>query len=221
MTLPNYLRLATPSAGGRLCPLLSIYQFEYVITGVGSLAAAKQVMAQLRSKAAAIPSVGCIHVNLMAPFGGGTAADLGVDSVSQYGWMKTVSGTAFPQEDYLKVQAQAVALWDTFTNAFGVPYIPSVSVAWDPSPRCVVTDAFDNIGYPWGSTWRSTPAQWQSSLEMAKSYLQKRCNDTSPTAYCPPLLINAWNEWSEGAFLEPDVAQGTARLDAVRAVFGH
>ncbi len=34
------------------------------------------------------------------------------------------------------------------------------------------------------------------------------------------VLINAWNEWTEGCFLLPEERTGTARLEAVKRTFG-
>ncbi|MBK5196142.1 MAG: glycoside hydrolase family 99-like domain-containing protein, partial [Proteiniphilum sp.] len=34
------------------------------------------------------------------------------------------------------------------------------------------------------------------------------------------ITINAWNEWSEGSYLEPDTTWEYGYLEAVRNVFG-
>ncbi len=62
----------------------------------------------------------------------------------------------------------------------------------------------------------STPALYESWLQGAINYA-----DENPFQDEPLVFINAWNEWAEGAYLEPDVHYGHAYLNATkRAVHG-
>ncbi len=63
----------------------------------------------------------------------------------------------------------------------------------------------------------STPEKFESWLRYCIHYAR-----TNPIFEENIVAINAWNEWAEGAYLEPDVHYGAAYLNAVaRAVYGH
>ena len=59
-----------------------------------------------------------------------------------------------------------------------------------------------------------------------QTYMDKTCGAAAQdgadaaSAWCPPLIINAWNEWSEGAYLEPDQQFGYGKLKALQSIFG-
>ena len=62
----------------------------------------------------------------------------------------------------------------------------------------------------------STPAAYQRWLESLVDRAREK-----PLGGEPIVFINAWNEWAEGAYLEPDVHFGSAYLNATaRAVIG-
>lgn len=62
----------------------------------------------------------------------------------------------------------------------------------------------------------ATPAKYQSWLERLVRQAEQH-----PFFGTPIVCINAWNEWAEGAYLEPDVHYGSAFLNATgRAIAG-
>jgi len=83
--------------------------------------------------------------------------------------------------------------------------------------------------FPWFRTvmtsWDNTPRRGArgtvylgATPDLFRRWLEEALHCTY--LFHPPgdrlLFINAWNEWAEGAYLEPDASHGTAYLNAVR-----
>lgn len=82
---------------------------------------------------------------------------------------------------------------------------------WDPSPRTVQSDKYENVGYPFTSVLvGNTPEAFGEALDAAKRFVK-----TATNAF-PMITINAWIEWTEGSYLLPDMVNKTAYLEQIR-----
>ncbi len=81
--------------------------------------------------------------------------------------------------------------------------IPSVFVSWDNTAR---------RGRNGIIIFNSTPASFQNELNRITNKLSKSENNLGF------VFINAWNEWAEGNYLEPDTMNNDAYLKAVKNV---
>ena len=92
------------------------------------------------------------------------------------------------------------------TNAT-LPYIATVSPGWDDRPwQGSASSAYVREN--------NTPEKFKKMLLGARSYLES--TSTGPNI----LMIEAWNEFGEGAYLEPTRKWGMQYLEAVKSVFG-
>lgn len=82
----------------------------------------------------------------------------------------------------------------------GKPIIRACNCAWDNSPR----KHYDSM-----IVKGSTPLKFEEYLARLMTYSRENVSDKY-------LVINAWNEWSEGAYLEPDKHNGFGYLEAIR-----
>lgn len=140
---------------------------------------------------------------------------LGFNSVTSYVWIHHVEMNEFPQSSYAWCREEAFKEFEKIRQDFKVPYFPNVTMGWDSSPRTIQSDVFDNLGYPFISTLEgNTPEEFGKALGQAKNFISE--NPAIPQI----ITINAWNEWTEGSYLEPDIKNGMGYLEAVKKVFG-
>jgi hypothetical protein len=208
------------------CPYFSIYELFRFIDGLGGIAAAKRALQRFRDKTR---SAGFDDLHLNAIIWGVQVLPgeqsisnpnellhaLGFDSVTSYVWIHHVEMPDFPVTDYEYVHNRMCEYWKEATTSFSLPYYPNVTMGWDSSPRTCQSDVFDHLGYPFIPTLGgNTPEAFKKALESVKTFLDSRGSDKI-------FNINAWNEWTEGSYLEPDTVTGMGYLEAIRDVFGN
>ncbi|MDR3253054.1 MAG: glycoside hydrolase family 99-like domain-containing protein [Tannerella sp.] len=206
---PNYYRI-----DGK--PVFAIYEVSTFINGIGGEQAAREALDAFRKKcvAAGLPGVHiqAILWTILPESLAATPGDkhqtentlmqkLGFESLTHYQWCHYVP-TGQP---YLAWGEKAQAQYPDFDKAFTLPYYPHVSISWDPNPR------FPEGTYP--CVQDATPDQFKQFLLKAKEYVDAHPQQT------PLITVNAWNEWAEGSYLEPDTEYQYGFLEAVKEVF--
>jgi hypothetical protein len=208
---PNYWKLDGE-------PYFSIYEWKTFVDGLGGEEAARAALERFRAKTRAAGFPG-LHLNVSA-WGVPKELDLkawGIASAGTYAWIHHFDPNriGFPKSSYVKAAERNYEVWRELTARFPVPYHPNVSMGWDSSPRTIQSDVYENRGYPWTAIMEgNTPAAFREALAKAKEFLRR------PEVKQRVLVLNAWNEWTEGSYLLPDTVHGTAYLKAIREVFG-
>ncbi|MCD9022496.1 glycosyltransferase WbsX family protein [Cohnella silvisoli] len=204
----------------------SIYELMNLVKGFGGIEETKRILADFRERVRAA-GLGELHLNAVV-WGvqilpgekriedpNELLNELAFDSVTSYVWLHHVGLPEFPQTDYGWWSDQAIARMKELADEFRLPYFPNVTMGWDTSPRTVQSDKYEPIGYQYMATVsENTPARFEEALRRTKALIESK--EDNPQI----VTINAWNEWTEGSYLEPDTVNGTAYLEAVKAVFG-
>lgn len=216
------------------CPYFSIYQFNtFLQTFNNDTTAAVAALQRFRNK---VKNAGFPDLHLDGSLYGFTGVNrdeiiktLNINSVSTYVWTHHVVLPDFPTSDYSIIADNYFKYiehgggyngLETPANAIPTPYYINVTMGWDSSPRCgAVTASYwmsHRSPYPFGPVIvKNTPYQFKKYLAKAKSLtMQKPINQRI-------IVINAWNEWTEGSYLEPDTINGLKYQQAIKDVFGN
>jgi hypothetical protein len=190
---PSYLKVDNK-------PLLFIYRPEFLVQDLGGVG---QVRAAFDKMRAACRDAGFDGLYILGEYRGldpkhlELMKRLGLDYTFAYCWH--VQDNPSPEK---AIAAQLDAI--NQTQRLGIlPQVVTVSQGWS----------------GWndeGSIWKLPPAQYKELLEKAKAVVR-----TFPAKELGSrmLLLDNWNEWSEGHYLAPHREYGFAYLDAVREVF--
>jgi hypothetical protein len=213
-------------------PFFSIYNAASLVESFGSLDNIKKKLDVFRIKTEASGFSG-LHLNLIEVFTPNIVFEesmtewpdmvkgCGFDSVTSYSWAHFTHQLILHFDelrvsyDYAACGDRVSNLWKNQQAKYDVPFFPHVTMGWDSSCRTVQSDKWENMGYgPFSYIWENnTPAEFRRYLEMAKDFIGESGQNL-------PLFINAWNEWPESSYLEPDTVHGYGYLEAVRDVFG-
>jgi len=207
---PNYFRI-----DGQ--PVFSIFSFSNLVKSFHGIEGTKEALDYFRKEVRKSGFPG-LHIQLIGwgrngtpVLAGGTLSEgegintiiseLGINSITTYNW--TGSGI---DEDYIKWGERAMSLQHKWDSLLHIPYIPNVSIGWDNTPRYPMEGKESVVHY------NNSPESFAAYLQKARDYV--RNHPEQPRL----IIVNAWNEWVEGSYLEPDMRWGYGYLEAIAKV---
>ena len=129
-------------------------------------------------------------------------AGAGFDAVSAYNYARAGMPGEWLRSPYDEMVRGYEATWKRVSTEVSLPYIPPLSPGWDSRPwygaRALVRQG-------------STPAKFRRMCEMVKPYVDPQLN---------MVIVECWNEFGEGSYVEPCEGFGFGYLNALREVFG-
>ncbi len=137
-----------------------------------------------------------------------SVAEEGYDAVTAYNWPGLGLQPDQKRAPFAGLISQYHSLWEQLADQGSVPLLPPISGGWDSRPW---------HGDAALARIDRTPAVFEAHLRSAADFL---ASHTNRARVKPVVIIEAWNEWGEGSYIEPHREYGFGYLDAVRRVFG-
>ena len=212
------------------CPYFSIYLMKNLVSTYGeSLLKTSEAIELFREKVKAA-GFKDLHLNCMV---GGMGKDRSsmidkfrVDSIGSYHMLTNIKDPAtFPTRDYVAVcdryfktveSGGGTGGLEEPAKNYGIPYHLNASMGYDTSSRCGNDPNWINktdVGYPYGAvTMNNTPNNFKKALVKAKEITMRKPKNERI------IMINSWNEWGEGSYLEPDIINKMGYLEAIRDI---
>lgn len=196
---PEYLRI-----GGRpVVIIFSPYRFREDLGTDG-------VRKALDAMRAECVSAGLKPAYIMACVGGpGDAREAvkeGYDAITAYNWPALGMPNNTLRGPFSTLIQGYLRNWQSLVQEVPIPLMVPISGGWDSRPWHGDA-AMVRTG--------RTPALFQQHLQDAKQFVEEH-----PANTLPLVIVEAWNEFGEGSFIEPHQEAGFAYLDAIRRVFG-
>jgi hypothetical protein len=207
---PNYFKIDNK-------PVFSIYSLADLVQSFNGIEETKKALDYFREevKKAGFPDLHLQGIGRMAngnpillsgKYGEGKGindivSDLSLNSVTMYNW-----SSPGILEDYLKYGESALTLRNKWDSILTVPFFPCISVGWDNTPR------YPEKGKESVIHINNSPESFAAYLQKTRNYVRNHPGQTKL------IIINAWNEWVEGSYLEPDMRWGYGYLEAVKNV---